>query len=217
MPMLVFTVGRRRLVGPSVVEGDLWVDFSGRPGESKLLSALTTRRLGIGTLRNWNTVRSLAEMRGASKGLARSLQTGEEMTIPREYREASRDFDAFMLEVRDRSGLATTNQTYTMVEGVLRVFRWRLTLSEAIAFAQVLPPVLRALFVSDWNLDEPIKTFGTRQEMTSEVKALRRDHNFATDSAIADVATVLRRHVDAAAFERVLDQFPQEARVFWKI
>ncbi|MHB0950406.1 MAG: DUF2267 domain-containing protein [Allorhizobium sp.] len=137
------------------------------------------------------------------------------MTIPREYREASRDFEAFMLDVRDRSGLATTNQTYTMVEGVLRVFRRRLTLGEAIAFAQVLPPVLRALFVSDWNLYEPLKSFGTRQEMTSEVRALRRDHNFATDSAIADVAAVLRRHVDADAFDRVLDTLPEGARAFW--
>lgn len=137
------------------------------------------------------------------------------MTIPREYREASRDFDAFMLEVRDHSGLATTNQTFTMVEGVLRVFRRRLPLGGAITFAQVLPPVLRALFVSDWNSDEPLKGFGTRQEMTSEVRELRRDHNFATDSAIADVATVLRRHVDAAAFDRVLDTLPDGARAFW--
>ncbi|HCL65736.1 MAG TPA: hypothetical protein DIC56_13045 [Rhizobium sp.] len=76
MPMLVFTVGRRRLVGPSAVEGDLWVDFSGKPSESKLLSALTTKRLGVGTLRNWNTVRSLAEMRGASNGLAKITTDG---------------------------------------------------------------------------------------------------------------------------------------------
>ncbi len=32
--------------------------------DAKLLSALTTKRLGVGTLRNWNTVRGLAEMIG---------------------------------------------------------------------------------------------------------------------------------------------------------
>jgi uncharacterized protein (DUF1697 family) len=42
--------------------GDLWIDFAGGPSEWKLLSALTTKRMGIGTLRNWNTVRGLAEM-----------------------------------------------------------------------------------------------------------------------------------------------------------
>jgi uncharacterized protein (DUF1697 family) len=46
----------------AVVDGDLWIYFRGQPSQSKLASALTTQRLGIGTLRNWNTVRRLADM-----------------------------------------------------------------------------------------------------------------------------------------------------------
>ena len=41
---------------------DLWIDFHGKPSQSKLLSALSTKRMGVGTLRNWNTVRGLFEM-----------------------------------------------------------------------------------------------------------------------------------------------------------
>jgi uncharacterized protein (DUF1697 family) len=48
----------------AITRGDLWIDFAGRPSEWKLLSALTTKRMGVGTLRNWNTVRGLAEMLG---------------------------------------------------------------------------------------------------------------------------------------------------------
>lgn len=47
-----------------IVNGDLWVSFHDRPSQSRLLGALSTRRLGAGTLRNWNTVRGLAEMLG---------------------------------------------------------------------------------------------------------------------------------------------------------
>ena len=137
------------------------------------------------------------------------------MTMPMEYRQASADFDAFMVELRDEAGLATTNQTYTLLQAVLQVFRRRLSLSEAVAFAGVLPPVLRAIFVSDWNVDEPLQPFTSRAEMTSEVLELRPDHNFSTNTAIADVSTVLRRHVDAAAFERVLASLPSGARDFW--
>lgn len=43
-------------------DGDLWIDFAGEPSEAKLLSHLTTKKLGIGTLRNANTVRALAAM-----------------------------------------------------------------------------------------------------------------------------------------------------------
>lgn len=46
----------------AIIGGDLWIDFAGKPSEWKLLSALTTKRMGIGTLRNLNTVRGLAQM-----------------------------------------------------------------------------------------------------------------------------------------------------------
>jgi uncharacterized protein (DUF1697 family) len=46
----------------AIARGDLWIDFAGKPSEWRLLSALTTKRMGVGTLRNWNTVRGLAEM-----------------------------------------------------------------------------------------------------------------------------------------------------------
>lgn len=52
----------RRQETIAVIGGDLWIDFKGKPSESRLLSALTTRRLGIGTTRNANTVNGLAEM-----------------------------------------------------------------------------------------------------------------------------------------------------------
>lgn len=48
----------------AIVGGDLWVDFGGKPSLSRLLSVLTTKRLGVGTLRNWNTVRGLDQMLG---------------------------------------------------------------------------------------------------------------------------------------------------------
>lgn len=48
----------------AIVDGDLWVDFGLKASETKMLPALTTKRLGVGTMRNWNTVRGLAEMIG---------------------------------------------------------------------------------------------------------------------------------------------------------
>ena len=45
-----------------VVRGDLWVHFPQEPNRSRLMSVLGSKRLGIGTVRNWNTVRRLHEM-----------------------------------------------------------------------------------------------------------------------------------------------------------
>lgn len=49
-----------------VVGRDIWVHFAGPANLSKLLPALTAKRLGIGTARNWNTARRLGEMLGAN-------------------------------------------------------------------------------------------------------------------------------------------------------
>jgi uncharacterized protein (DUF1697 family) len=49
-----------------IVDGDPWVLFSRERPNSRLLAAINHRRLGAGTARNWNTVRGLAELVGAT-------------------------------------------------------------------------------------------------------------------------------------------------------
>ncbi len=139
------------------------------------------------------------------------------MTIPMEFQHASEDFAAFLRDARDISGLATRNQTYTMVQGVLQVFRRRLEVREALLFANALPPVLRAIFVADWDVDEPRRPFEDRITMTREVQSLRKDHNFAPDTAIGDVAAALRRNMDGSVLDRVLAELPEKASDFWSV
>lgn len=137
------------------------------------------------------------------------------MTLPPEYQRASQEFEKFMVDARDISGLATTNMAYTMVQGVLQAFRRRLNVRDAALFANVLPAVVRAIFVADWNTDEPQRAFEDRATMTKEVQSLRAAHNFAPDTAIQDVAKALRQNIDQAALDRVLAELPQGAAQFW--
>jgi uncharacterized protein (DUF2267 family) len=137
------------------------------------------------------------------------------MPTPSEYQRASLDFEKFLLDAREVSGLATTNQVYTMVQAVLQTFRRRLTIPEAIYFAGVLPPILRSIFVADWNTNEPRRSFGDRAAMIQEVQSLRADHNFAPDTAIRDVAIALRKNVDETQLDSVLTNLPTLARDFW--
>jgi uncharacterized protein (DUF1697 family) len=50
--------------GLAIVDGDLWVSFPVQMSTRKLLTALTPKRLGIGTLRNWNTIKRIADLLG---------------------------------------------------------------------------------------------------------------------------------------------------------
>jgi uncharacterized protein (DUF2267 family) len=134
-----------------------------------------------------------------------------------EYQHASDDFERFLADARERADLVTRNQTWTMVDAVLRVFRRRLTVAEGLRFAEVLPPLVRAMFVTDWDVGAAPVAFASRAAMTAEVQAVRGNHNFAPDTAIGVVAAALGAAVDGAAFERVLAGLPQGARDFWAV
>jgi uncharacterized protein (DUF2267 family) len=142
------------------------------------------------------------------------------MTIPYDYTRASIEFERFMVDARDCAGLHTTNMAWNMVVGVLWVFRRRLSLPQALCFAELLPAVPRAIFVEGWagelaRQSEPLP-FGSREALTQEVRGVRHEHNFSPDDAIRAVAKALRLHVDEAALDRVLASLSAAAREYWQ-
>lgn len=135
--------------------------------------------------------------------------------MPWTYRQATREWQAFLSDAQEAIGTPTDNTTFTAVEGTLRAFRRRLTPQEAIDFAQVLPSVLRALFVADWDLSLPPALPGTRAEWTAEAKALRPHHNVTPDTVIEGTALALRKAVLREDLDRVLSRLPPFAAEFW--
>lgn len=136
------------------------------------------------------------------------------MPMPWTYRQATREWQAFLAEARSAMGLDSDNATYTAVEGVLRAFRRRLTPQQAIDFAQVLPSVLRALFVADWQLADPAAP-GTRADWTVEAMALRPHHNLTPTNCVTATALALRKSVLRTDLDRVLATLPAFAADFW--
>jgi uncharacterized protein (DUF2267 family) len=139
------------------------------------------------------------------------------MPMPWTYRQATREWQTFLADAQEAIGTPTDHSTFTAVEGVLRAFRSRLTPQQAIDFAQILPAVLRALFVADWQLDTPPAPAGTRPDWTAEAQALRHNHNFAPDNVVAGTALALRKSVQRAELDRVLARLPAFATEFWSV
>ena len=139
------------------------------------------------------------------------------MPMPWTYRQASREWQAFLADAQDAIGTPTDHSTFTAVEGVLRAFRNRLAPQQAIDFAQLLPAVLRALFVADWQLDRPHLPPGTRADWTAEAQSLRRNHNIAPDTCVEGCALALRKSVHYADLQAVLSKLPPFAGEFWSV
>jgi len=139
------------------------------------------------------------------------------MPMPWTYRHASREWRAFLDDVKERMSLDSDNMAYTAVDAVFQVFRRRLSAQQGLDFASVLPSVLRAIFVQNWDVTMPPAAFEDRETLLSEVKAVRANHNLTPDNAIEATSWAVRRCTNPRDFERVLETFPPEARAFWHV
>jgi len=137
------------------------------------------------------------------------------MPMPLEYLHAGEAYESFINDAREALNLTTRNQTYTTVQAVLLVFRRRLTVEQGLRFADLLPAVLRAIFVADWDTAAPPAAFTSREALTEEVRSLRKAHNFSPDTAIHDVASTLRNHIQADQLDDLLATFPDGAAEYW--
>lgn len=106
---------------------------------------------------------------------------------------------------------------WNMVVGVLHAFRSRLSLADGIRFARVLPPMVRALFVEDWDPDQPPKDFGDASAWLADVRSVRHEHNFSPDNAVIAVARALQEQVHPPIWERILESMPEGARSYWSV
>ncbi|MGJ5618332.1 DUF2267 domain-containing protein [Sulfitobacter sp. MF3-043] len=137
--------------------------------------------------------------------------------MPWTYRHASKEWQAFLDDAKERMCLESDNMAYTAVDAVFQVFRRRLTAQQGLDFAAVLPSVLRAIFVNGWVVTERPVPFPERSELVAEVKQVRRNHNLTPDNAIEGTAWAIRRCTNKRDFERVLKEMPDGADAFWHV
>ena len=139
------------------------------------------------------------------------------MPMPWTYSHASKEWRAFLEDVKERMALASDNMAYTAVDAVFQVFRRRLTPQQGLEFAAVLPSVLRAIFVNGWDISGGPVPFSARSALIAEVKRVRVDHNLTPDNAIEATAWALRRCTNKRDFERVLKSLPEGSVAFWHV
>lgn len=139
------------------------------------------------------------------------------MPMPWTYRHASKEWRAILDDLKDRMNLVSDNMAYTAMDGVLQVFRRRLTAQQGLNFASVLPAIPRAVFVAGWQVQDPPQPFAPREDLTREVQAVRKNHNLTPENAIEATAWTLRRYTDPAALDRVLATLPEGAHDFWHV
>jgi uncharacterized protein (DUF2267 family) len=136
--------------------------------------------------------------------------------MPWTYRHGEKEWHRFLGDIREVMGTPSDNVAYTTAEGAFRAFRARLTVEEMARFAQVLPAMPRALFFEGWHPAPPLP-WADAAAYLAEIRALRADHNFATDRALEAVSVALNRAVGPERLARALAEIGPEAGAFWAL
>lgn len=139
------------------------------------------------------------------------------MPYPIEYVRASDFFQNYLTDARDAADFGSSHQAYTMTQAVFQAFRQRLSIADAIKFAQILPVCLKAMFITDWNTSSPEKSLGTKEDILKDIRALRPDHNFSPDYSVEAVKEALLKHIDNNQFQQILSELPEKASDFWQM
>ena len=137
------------------------------------------------------------------------------MTVPQDYMLAQQKFDALLVELMERLDLTTRHQVYAVLFAVLRVFRRRLDADQTLVFAGVLPAIVSAIFVNDWDPEAERLGFAEPADYDAEIQGVRRDHTLAPPDARRIVAASVRSHCDPMKFDTALARLPAAARAFW--
>ncbi|MCR8549457.1 DUF2267 domain-containing protein [Salipiger sp. P9] len=136
--------------------------------------------------------------------------------MPWTFRHPEKEWGLFLDDIREVLGTPSSNVAYTAAEGVFGAFRRRLTVAQALAFAQGLPAVPRALFVQGWEPAEPLPWAGAETYL-AEARALRADHNFISENAVEAVSYALHRALRPEVLGRALARIGPEAEAFWRL
>ena len=137
--------------------------------------------------------------------------------MPWTYRHAEKEFRAFLEDAKAEMDLASDNMAYTAVDAVFQVFRRRLRPEEAVAFADLLPSLLRAIFLYHWDVMAAPLPFASREDLTKEAQRIRQNHNLTPDNAIRATAYALRRSLRQRDLDKLLAQLPEGAAEFWHV
>ncbi|WP_238366787.1 DUF2267 domain-containing protein [Mesobacterium pallidum] len=138
------------------------------------------------------------------------------MPMPWTFRHAQKEWRGILDDMREVLNTPSDNVAYTGLEGVFRAFRDRLPVAQAIAFAQVLPALPRALFVQRWD-PAPPRPWADPSTYVAEARAFRGDHNFAGPEVLRAAFYALHRAIQPVDLHRALDRIGPEARAFWQL
>jgi uncharacterized protein (DUF2267 family) len=140
------------------------------------------------------------------------------MTVPRDVVSGSEQFRDWLVALKERAMLGSTNQSYAMLRAVLHEVRDRLPIDEALRFADALPPLVRGIMLEAWHPERAAAGLAaaTRPSLLEAVKVRLEPHQPPPDSIVEDALAVLAQRTPPNILPILSQHMPPELREAWR-
>jgi uncharacterized protein (DUF2267 family) len=136
------------------------------------------------------------------------------MTQPRDVLYASKLYQEWLGELKERALLHTHNQSQAIFRAVLHGLREHMTTEQVLTFADALPPLPRGIFIEGWR---PGRTSPCRSasDFLGHVVVNLAPHVIPPSTVVDDVLAIIAKHVEPRDSAIMREQLPDVLKPLW--
>ncbi|WP_375205315.1 DUF2267 domain-containing protein [Hyphococcus sp.] len=137
------------------------------------------------------------------------------MTQPYDVEFASKQYQEWLVALKDKAMLATLNQAQAMMRAVMVELRDSLSDGDALAIANALPPLARGVMLEGWALGARKKDAETPEAFHRRLVSRLEPHQPPPDDLAAAVFAVWRDALSPEKAKAVYAHLPAALQPLW--
>ena len=136
------------------------------------------------------------------------------MTQPRDVLYASKLYQEWLGELKERALLHTHNQSQAIFRAVLQTLREHMTTEQVLTFADALPPLPRGIFIEGWRPRAP-RPCQSAWDFLGYVVVDLAPHVIPPNTIVDDVFAIIAKHVEPRDSAIMREQLPDVLKSLW--
>jgi len=138
------------------------------------------------------------------------------MPMPNDVLYASNQIRDWLGELKAAAMLTTHNECHAMLRAVLHEFRGHMAPDQAVAFGDILPPLVRGIFYEGWRPLEPPAPPPAAAAFHEAIVRRLASHHMPPDTIAGDVFRLVAARTDPRVLQRALDALPAGLVRLWR-
>ena len=137
------------------------------------------------------------------------------MTQPYDVEFASKQYQQWLVALKDKAMLATLNQAQAMMRAVMAELRDAVSDNDALAIANALPPLARGVMLEGWTMGAEKNNIASQDAFHQRLVARLEPHQPPPDDLATAVFSVWRDELSPEKAKAVYAHLPAVLRPLW--